>query len=82
MAELVEAAADGGEAARRTRQPARRRRRAASRVAVDAEHGEVVAALEQRLAVAAAAERGVDHDTGRDGREHVDDLVAHHGPWE
>ena len=76
LAELVEATTDGVESALEGGQPGHGGGERVG-VAVDPEHGEVVAALEERLAVPASAEGGIDHDPGGDGREHGHDLVAH-----
>ena len=63
VAEAGEAAAGGGEGVG---------------ILVEAEHGHRCVALEQGLAVAAAAEGGVEHRARRDRGEHVDDLGDHH----
>ena len=47
-------------------------------IAVEAEHPQIGARVEDRLGVATTAERGVEHDTARYRPERVDDLVAHH----
>ena len=67
------------------KRPPKRSRRAvaaarAAGIAVDAEDQQVVAAVEQRLGVAAPAERGVEDHPGRHRGEDLDDLVEHHRP--
>ena len=79
LAEVVEPGVDGVEAVAEAREPGGRRGEGVA-IAVDADDREVRSpAVEDRLGVAAAAERGVEHDARRHGREHVDDLVEHHG---
>ena len=77
LAETVEAAVHGRDAVAEAVQPSPRGGERLL-VAIEAEHGELRAAVEHRLGVAATAERGVEQRPGRDRGEDVDDLVDHH----
>ena len=75
--QVVEATANGVEAGAESLEPLRRGGDGFA-VAVDAEHLEIDPAVQERLGMTAAAERGVHDDAGRHAGEHLDDLVAHH----
>ena len=47
-------------------------------VAIQSENPQVFVAFEQQLGMAAASERGVEHDTFGDLGEQLRDLVGHH----